>query len=64
MNLIYEKACLEESKLIFILKFMEKQQQIFKNEQNRIFEEYKQTLDNVLSKTKEINELVKKYYNF
>ena len=64
MNLVYENACLEVSKLIFILKFMEKQQQIFKDEQNKIFEEYKQTLDDVLAKTKEINELVKKYYTF
>jgi hypothetical protein len=64
MNLLYENTCLEESKLIFILKFMEKQQKIFKDEQNRIFEEYKQTLDDVISKTIEINELVKKYYTF
>ena len=61
---IHENACLEVYKLIFILKFLEKQRQNFKAAHDRIFEDYKTTLDEIEKKTQEINELMKNNYTF
>lgn len=64
IKVLYENTCSEVNKLIIILKFLEKQGQRFKDEQKRIFEEYKQTLEEILKKTEEAKELVKNNYTF
>lgn len=64
LNVVYDKVCSEVRKLVLLLKFMEKQREKFNSEQTKIFQEYKEILDDVLEKTKEAKELIKKNCSF
>lgn len=64
VNEIYDNICSEVRKLGLLLNFMEKQREKFKTEKIKIFQDYKETLDDVLEKTYEAKELIKKKYSF
>ena len=64
LNEVYDNVCSEVRKLGILLNFMEKQREKIKTEKIKIFQEYKKALDDVLEKTDEAKELIKKKYSF